>query len=375
MSCPHCGEAAKFQRWQGKTLVSAVGELRLERAYYYCRHCGCGHCPWEAVLGLTGQELTPAASELTSLAGVVAPFEEVSQKILPRLAGIRVCESTAQRTTEAAGARLRAAWRSGMTLGPDRAWEWGTDARGRTCAYVSADATGVGQQGPGGGEAEGRMVYVGMVFNAAAAGPCRARYLAGLYELDELGLHLRRQARQVGMGHAEQWVALTDGGAGLEEFMRQNFPQAECILDFFHAAEHLHALARAWHPHDAEQAQELGRHWAHRLKHEGGQAVLTLLEELDRRGRTPAARETHRQVTQYLRNNLHRTDYPRYRANGWLIGSGHVEAACKTVVGQRLKGAGMRWGEQGADAVSTLRALFKSEAGQWDAFWTPPAAA
>jgi hypothetical protein len=102
---------------------------------------------------------------------------------------------------------------------------------------------------------------------------------------------------------------------------------------------------------------------------------LTLLAQLDQRGRSPAAREVYRQVTQYVRNNVHRMDYPRYRANGWLIGSGHVEAACKTVVGQRLKGAGMRWSEDGADAVASLRALFKSEAGQWDAFWQLRAAA
>ena len=375
MTCPHCQEAAKFQRWQGKTVVSALGTFRLERAYYYCRHCGHGHCPWEAILGLTSQDLTPAANELTSLAGAVCPFEEVSQKLLPKLAGIRVCESTAQRTTEAAGRRLGDALAAGVTWGEARAWEWSTDARGRSCAYVSLDATGVGQQGPGGAKAEGKMVYVGMLFNAHADGPSQARYLAGLYDLDELGQHLRRQGAQVGMDHAQQWIALTDGGAGLEEFMQRHFPRAECILDFFHAAEHLHELATAWHPQDEAQARELGRHWSHRLKHEGGQAVGRLLADLDLRGRSPAAREVHRQVTQYVQNNVHRMDYPRYRANGWLIGSGHVEAACKTVVGQRLKGAGMRWGAQGAHAVATLRALFKSESGQWDAFGAPVAAA
>ena len=71
----------------------------------------------------------------------------------------------------------------------------------------------------------------------------------------------------------------------------------------------------------------------------------------------------------YLGDNIHRMDYPTYVANGWLIGSGAVESACKTVVGQRLKLAGMRWGEDGADAVCHLRALFKSERGQWRDFW------
>ena len=71
----------------------------------------------------------------------------------------------------------------------------------------------------------------------------------------------------------------------------------------------------------------------------------------------------------YFRNQHHRMDYPSYRAKGWQIGSGPVEAACKTVIGKRMKGSGMRWGHEGADAVCHLRALLLSEKGQWDAFW------
>ena len=67
-------------------------------------------------------------------------------------------------------------------------------------------------------------------------------------------------------------------------------------------------------------------------------------------------------------------DDPEYRSKGWLIGSGPVEAACKQVVGQRLEGTGMRWSEGGADAVCHLRALFRGENGQWDAYWASLAA-
>jgi hypothetical protein len=63
-------------------------------------------------------------------------------------------------------------------------------------------------------------------------------------------------------------------------------------------------------------------------------------------------------------------DYPAYRAKGWAIGSGPIESACKTVIGKRMKGGGMRWGEDGADAVAHLRALFRSEKGQWEGFWS-----
>jgi hypothetical protein len=105
------------------------------------------------------------------------------------------------------------------------------------------------------------------------------------------------------------------------------------------------------------------------MKHEGGRAVLETLEGLPLKGHGPATREAQRQLVQYLGNNLHRMDYPRYLANGWQIGSGPVESACKSVVGQRLKGPGMRWGEPGTDALCHLRALYKSEPSQWSAFW------
>jgi hypothetical protein len=319
---------------------------------------------------LTASDLTPAAEEQVSLAGTLTSFAEAAQKVLPRMTGLRLAESTAERTTEAAGQRLRRQRAAGQTFGRTRDWPWSTDAKGRTCAYVSVDATGIGMQGEKGTAAEGRMAYVGLVYCPGAEGePARERVLAGLYELAELGVHMRRQGAQVGMERADVWVALTDGGAGLEEFMTVYFPRAQCVLDFYHAAEHVNALAKAFYPSDEDKAAGAAESWCHTLKHEGGVALLTELEGLDLRGRTASTREAYRREVGYVRHNLHRMDYPRYVADGWLIGSGHVESACKAVVGQRLKGNGMRWREEGADAVCHLRALFKSEKGQWEAFW------
>jgi hypothetical protein len=346
-----------------------VGPVRVARAYDHCPNCRAGPCPWDAALRLTAGDLTPAAEELVSLAGLLTSCAEAAQKVLPRLAGLRLAESTAERTTEGAGGRLGLRRAAGETFGPARDWPWGRDARGRTCAYGSVDATGVGMQGEGGAAAEGRRASVGLTFAPGAAGaPARERALAGLYGLPELGAQRRRQGAQVGMDRAEVWGALTDGGAGLEEFMRVSFPRAECVLDFDHAAEHLGALAQALDPDEA-RAQEAAGAWCRTLQHEGGAALRAALEGLDLRGRQAEAREAHRRETGYVRSNVHRMDYPRYQADGWLIGSGPIEAACKAVVGQRLKGGGMRWGEDGADAVCQLRALFKSEKGQWEAFW------
>jgi hypothetical protein len=195
--------------------LSILGPITLRRAYYYCHSCG-GVVPWDQRVGLTAKRLTPAAEELVTLMGTTGEsFEEAAEKLLPKMASLRLSESTVQRTSEAAGGRLAKLLEEKKVLGGPTPWPWRKDARGVTCAYVSIDSTGVRQQACGGGAAEGRMPYVAMVFNPVPDLPAghphrppgtaamQARYLAGLYELDELGLLLRRQAGQVGMSRAQ----------------------------------------------------------------------------------------------------------------------------------------------------------------------------
>jgi hypothetical protein len=109
--------------------------------------------------------------------------------------------------------------------------------------------------------------------------------------------------------------------------------------------------------------------WCHRLKHEGGPAVRDALRGLEVRRR--AVQEARSEVVRDFTNQAHLMDDPNDVAKGWAIGSGPVEAACKTVAGQRMKGAGMRWGADGAYALCHLWALFKSGDRQWDAFRRP----
>lgn len=362
--------------YRPKRFVSLVGEVRFGRAYYHCSHCGRGHVPWDQALRVSPQCLTPAAEEVTALAGIQESFGKAADRTLLKLAGLRLSESTVERTTEAAGERLGDRLGHGGVFGPKQAWDWNADHTGKRCAYVSLDATGILMQGPNGAKVDGRMVYVGMVYNprprardeAALAKPCDgARYLAGLYTLPELGEQMRRQAAQVGMDDADQWIALSDGGNGLEHFFDVYFPRAVKVLDFYHAAGHLAGLAKVLRP-GAAGAALLGD-WCHTLKHEGGARLLAVLDALDPTARATEARAEFDRVRGYVANHAHRMDYPEYLRRGWQIGSGAVESGCKTVVNQRLCLGGMRWGEAGADAVAHLRALYRSDPDQWEAFW------
>jgi hypothetical protein len=417
VTCPKCQQAAPFHSHRPFQPISLLGPITCRRAYYYCGRCGLGLFPFEEEAGFNAHRLTAGAERVVSLLGQVCDsFEEAATKALPEACGLHLGESTVQHTTEDAGKRLGELLAQGHTLGKPVGFEWHTDALGRTCAYVGIDAIGVPQQAKGGGQAENRMSYVAMVYNpppekekpcvpaqpsesavglpvpgyqpvpetAAAAdalpghpqgskpkpAKMQARYLSGLYDLDELGQQLRRQAAQVGMERAQQWLALSDAGNGLQEFLRRNFnrPELVVILDFFHPTGYLERLAIALHPGQPEQTQTQTLKWCHLLKHQGGEAMLAVLQGLSV-PRRQGVKQAYQEALTYFTNHKERMDYPYYLSQGWQIGSGPVESGCKTVVGQRLKLAGMRWRPYGTDAVCHLRALFKSDKGQWDAFW------
>lgn len=357
--------------------MSLLGPIRVSFAYYHCAACSRGFQPWCEQLGLGSKPLSPGAEEISSLAGVLGSFGDGAERVLRKMSGLRLSESTIQRTTETAGQRVAKSLEEGNSLGPKEDWLWQKDAQGRRCAYVSLDATGVPQQGPGGTRTEGKMAYVGMVYNAnnehdsTRPRPRQVRYLSGFFDFQTLGRQLHREALKVGWTAAEQQIAISDGGSGLENFFHTYFPKAECILDFWHAKEYLVELAKALYPSDEASRQGWTDEACRQLKHEGGPAVRARLEALDLSGASADARETHRLTVQYFRNHQRRMDYPRYVRNGWQIGSGPVESACKTVVGNRLKGGGMRWGQAGADGVCHLRGLYLSEPACWESFWNP----
>jgi hypothetical protein len=302
---------------------------------------------------------------------VLASFAETADDILRRFTGRRLSEATALRVTEANGARLQEQQQAGRMVLPCPAgppWDFRLAGSARRVAYLGLDAFSVPLQQPGGGTAEHRMLYVGRLYTPDKH---HSLYLVD-FDLECLTGQMRQAAIACGLSRADDVVAITDGGNGLEEALRRAFwDNLLTVLDWYHAAEHLHAFARLLYAHHAGAAAV----WAERAKgvlyEQGSAALLEILHSF--RGpevAAPAAEEL-RKLIGYFEENRHRTHYPGYRVRGWDIGSGPTEAACK-VIGERLKGSGMRWSEAGAVQVATLRALYESGPRYWDGFWSQP---
>ena len=368
MTCPYCEHAAKFHSYQQRRVLTVHGPVQVQRAYYYCGRCKQSFIPYDDVLGLV-DEISPGLMPLVCLAGTLLPFADAAEDVLKRFAGVRVSASTVLRCTEAAGERLRAQQKEGKMVQPTQAEPHWTAPReaGQPTAYVGLDAFSVPMQGPGAGKAEHRMLYTALLYTPQKE---HSRYLVH-FELDALAEQVRAQARAVGVAQVSDLIAITDGGNGLEEALQRHLADhLTTILDWYHAAEQLCDFAKVYYARDEEARSRWQDEAKGILYEEGGAALLAFLQALPVPPRTPAAvREEWRKLIGYFENNRHRTDYPKYRANGWDIGSGPTEAGCK-IIGERLKGSGMRWVEDGAATVATLRALYVSGGKLWDGFWS-----
>lgn len=315
---------------------------------------------------MQGDHLSRGLRPLVCLAGTLVSFQDSSDDLLRRFCGLRVSASVGRLATEAAGQRLQAQQRQGRIIRPAKSkpWDFTIAGHATTAAYLGLDAFSVPIQLSGGKKAEHRMIYQATLYTPDKS---RTHYLVD-FDLDKIAEQLRAAATSLGLGAANDLIVISDAGNGLEEAVHRHFWDGLlCILDWYHASEHLHDYAKALHPRDAaaqacwaQQAKEV-------LYERGGTALLVHLRAQPVPTDLEAAEEL-RKVIGYFAGNEHRTDYPRYRAQGWDIGSGPTEAACK-VVGARLKGSGMRWLEEGAAQVAPLRALYQSGSDVWDAFW------
>jgi hypothetical protein len=306
---------------------------------------------------------------VVTLLGAVAPFAQAVD-ILRQVAGLRCAPETCRRRTEAVGAQLQQQQQTqAVALPKPPAWDFRLPERDGqrlpgTVAYVGMDAFAVPTRGAG--QVDWKMLYVGLLYDP---GKTHTLYLVD-YDFEQLAAALRRYAVALGVKRAATLVALTDGGNGLERVLRQGVNGAVvCVLDWWHVSQKLHELGGLLHGDDARAAAAWVRVRETTLWEQGGTALVA---ELDRLGCPPlattAAQEKWTEVRNHLERNQHRTAYPDYRARGWDVGSGPVEAGCKIMAG-RVKGTGMRWEQLASASVAALKALYASGMGLWQAFW------
>lgn len=351
-------------------VLSLFGPVTLRRDYYYPPGPE-GGFPLDRALGLQ-EGCTPSAARMLCRTAAQLPYVESCQQ-LQELAGLAIEPSGLQRLVGAVGGAAQ----ERLTQLP------APSSQPRPQFYVSIDGTGVpmvrpeleGRAGRGpDGQAKTREVKLAAFFTQTVSDPeghplrdpDSTTYLASFVCSEEFGILARQAALERGMAQSAQVIYLGDGAAWVWEIARTCFASATQILDYYHASQHVVALAQAVYV-DAGAAQNWAVRW---------QALLydseldTLLAEARQAAGNALKADGQREIA-YLENHRARMDYRRYRANGWFIGSGVVEAGCKHVIGQRLKQSGMFWTESGASAVLTLRCALLS-AGGWNHLWAQP---
>ena len=374
---------------QPKMVLTLLGYITLlSRQYLYDPQKRTGRFPLDQALELI-DGYSPAVAKCMCRAGALAgSFEAASQDLLVHL-GLEIDARQIQRMIERVGPRM-AQWRS------HQAPVHNPTAGEIFC--VSADGTGApmrrkalrGRKGKRRGQrARTREVKVGAVFTHRPPAPQpdpdpqadpnkkpkkyprperdyqSTSYVARICSAQDFGLELRAESQRRGIAWAKVVVFVGDGAAWVWKLARTNFPGAVCILDFYHATEHLTLLANALYGEGSAQAKKLFRRWRKRCLADKVEEVIaeaTLALPKGAKARTVAKKQIA-----YLRRNRSRMRYQTFLQAGYFIGSGVVEAACKTVVGQRLKQSGMLWGLKGAGHILTVRAALLS---RWfDAFW------
>jgi hypothetical protein len=379
-----CGHRAELAGYRDKTVDTVLGRVALRRAWYHCPACGHGSAPRDGQLGVTGQGMSPGLRKMTARAAAAVPFAAAA-RLVGELAGISLTGRRAGRRAEADGnaaaARIRAE-AAAITSGamtplppagpvPDK-------------LYVAIDGTGVpmvaaeteGRPGKGeDGRARTREVKMACAFTQAIVDgggypvrdPGSSSYLAAFAPAAEFGMLMAAEARRRGAGQIRQLTILGDGAVWIWNLAACHFPEATQIVDLFHAREHLHELASlaarllAGHRDDwlAERLAEL----------DAGNIPALLAAGRDLKFTGPLAAERDKAL-HYFETNACRMRYAWYRSLGLFVGSGTVEAGCKSVIGQRLKLSGMRWTEPGATGILTLRCQQASS--RWEQIWQHP---
>lgn len=379
-------------------MLTADGEVLLERKYFWSKGCG-GVCPADGLSGVAESSVSPGAAELCCLMGMGQDFAQAAGD-LKRVVGLSASKERLRGIVEGSARQARAARDRGK-LAPAWTARQAKGDDGRTRVYAGIDgvmvptvtATEKDKRRKQHVARRKRREKAG-VGNLKALPPRRAgsdqRYkemkIGTFYDQDKTRRHsfvseqdgkafgklLGAHAAAIQLEAADCALSLTDGAKWI---WRAVITWLVCLsavlLDFYHLAQHVHEAARsclgetdaagAW---VAEQLRQ--------VKAGGAEALLAGIDALAKQMRAPRKKKALRNLRQYVHRRREMLDYPTALANGWDIGSGPTEATCKTLT-LRLKRPGMKWDRDNAADMMNLIAL--RESGQWKAYWSQRAAA
>lgn len=377
IACP-CGQRMSSQGRRAKQLLSVLGQVPFARSFYQCAHCGQSRFPEDERLDIVQTSYSPGVRRLMARAGSQTQFDQAAEDLLC-YAGLKLSAREIQRVSEDVGREIE----SWLAEPPSRRIQEAAPRPGgppQTIPklYVSFDGTGVpmrpselvGRRGKqADGSAGSREAKLGCVFTQVGVDreghpqrePDSTTYVGAIESSELFGWRIYAEALRRGVEQTRQVLVLTDGARYNHTIAQTHFPGAIHIVDLFHAFEHLHLLAQMlWGP----QAQA-PKPWRELL--EAGDIASLLRKTGKNLPRGAAGKEAMRKALQYFESNATHMRYAEFRKKKFFVGSGVVEAGCRTVIGQRLKQSGMHWSVRGANAIIALRCCLMS--GRFEDFW------
>ena len=380
LPCP-CGGKARFKGMRTKPLVTVLGPAELLRPYYWCSDCHQGQFPSDAALDVEDTGCSPGVRRMLALVGSECSSFERGREQMDLLAGLEVTAKAVERVTESIGADI--ARREQETIRQAMQLELPmVVGQPIPAMYVQMDGTGVpvvpketeGRMGKGeDGKAHTRDAKLGCVFTQtstdAEGWPVRdeesTTYTGAIETAAEFSGRIYTEAFQRGWSRAEKKVVMGDGAEWIWNIRQEQFPGAIEIVDLFHARQHLWELGAKLHPID----EATKRRWvmAHQHLLDDGKIEQLVAKLRALPGDGPKLTESIQKEANYFEGNAARMRYPEFRRQGLFVGTGVIEAGCKTLIGGRLKRSGMFWTVRGANAVIALRCCRHSR--EFNDYW------
>ena len=378
------GHKYDFIEFRNKRLTTVLGLVTVKRAYYYNRDSGKGYCPKDSALDIEGASYSSGVRRMMARVGAYRSFALGSED-MQELAGIVVSAKEVERISQIVGDQAEsfhqaeaAASLSGNIV----------PIKPVPKLYVCMDGTGVpvvkketlGRKGKGeDGQARTREAKLGCVFTQTVVDgkgrPVRddmsTSYTGSIETAEIFGQRIYREAMRRGMNSAGETVVIGDGAPWIWNIADEQFYGATQIVDLFHAREHYWNVARACLGQDQVHLHQWTEERRKELDDGRPEAVIDAIKScLTLPGHSRAICEKE---MGYFEKNKERMRYAIFRQKGLFVGSGVLEAGCRTVVGQRLKQSGMHWTVKGANSIIALRCNILSN--RWEDFWEHRAAA